>query len=138
MKTRLCTRIFRALLVAVLMAAAFPAGAYIKYLNGIYYDRIGTTNKFYVTYKDSTYNSYYGMVNIPEVWSTNHNYKVVAIGERAFKDCNNLTEVKIGANVDTIHEYAFQNCTSLPSINIPSTVDIINDNAFDGYITKVR
>ena len=72
------------------------------------------------------------MVNIPEVWSTNHNYKVVAIGERAFKDCNNLTEVKIGANVDTIHEYAFQNCTSLPSINIPSTVDIINDNAFEG------
>ncbi len=132
MKTTLHTIIRRVLMLAILAASAVPTNAYIKYLNGIYYDRIGTTNKFYVTYKDSTYNSYYGMVNIPEVWSTNHNYKVVAIGERAFKDCNNLTEVKIGANVDTIHEYAFQNCTSLPSINIPSTVDIINDNAFEG------
>lgn len=132
MKTKLHTRIFRAMLVAVMMAAAFPAGAYIKYLNGIYYDRIGTTNKFYVTYKDSTYNSYHGTVNIPDVLITNHNYKVVAIGERAFKDCPNLVNVTIGANVDTIHEYAFHNCTSLPSINIPSTVEIISDNAFEG------
>lgn len=132
MKTKIHTRIFRAMLVAVMMAAAFPAGAYIKYLNGIYYDRIGTTNKFYVTYKDSTYNSYHGTVNIPDVLITNHNYKVVAIGERAFKDCPNLVNVTIGANVDTIHEYAFHNCTSLPSINIPSAVEIISDNAFEG------
>jgi hypothetical protein len=127
------TRAAKLLLLATLLfVAALPSHAYIKYLQGVYYDRIGTTNMFYVTYKDSTYNSYNGTINIPDVWSTNHNYKVVAIGERAFKDCSNLTQVNIGFNVDTIHEYAFQNCTVLPAITIPENVDIIEDYAFEG------
>ena len=42
MKTKLHTIIRRVLMLAILAASAVPTKAYIKYLNGIYYDRIGT------------------------------------------------------------------------------------------------
>ena len=135
MKTTLHTRIFRALLMAVLIVAtALPASAYDYMYDSIYYNRVGNTYKVNVTYKDQTYNSYHGTVNIPDTWSDSpyYYYKVVGIGERAFKDCYNLTQVIIGPRVNAINKNAFQNCTSLPSITIPSTVDIINDNAFEG------
>lgn len=134
MKTKIHTRIFRTLLVAVLMAAALPVSAYDFLFDSIYYDRVGNTYKVNVTYKDLTYNTYHGIVTIPEIWSDSpyYYYRVVAIGERAFKDCSNLTQVNIGPKVETIREYAFQNCTALSTINIPSTVKTIANNVFEG------
>ncbi len=134
MKTKLHTITRRLLLLALLLAAALPVGAYDFMYDGIYYDRVGNTYKVNVTYKDLTYNTYHGIVTIPEIWSDSpyYYYRVVAIGERAFKDCSNLTQVNIGPKVETIREYAFQNCTALSTINIPSTVKTIANNVFEG------
>jgi len=134
MKTILHTITKRVLLLALLLAAALPVSAYDFLFDSIYYDRVGNTYKVNVTYKDLTYNTYHGIVTIPEIWSDSpyYYYRVVAIGERAFKDCNNLTQVNIGPKVETIREYAFQNCTALSTINIPSTVKTIANNVFEG------
>ena len=62
---------------------------------------------------------------------------VTAIGDRAFEDCTNLTQINFaeGSNLKTIGEYAFIYCDSLETINIPASVTNLgyglfyNDNA---------
>ena len=55
---------------------------------------------------------------------------ITNIGERAFKDCNNLTSTSIPNTVTKINAQAFYNCTSLLSVIIPSNVTTIGDRAF--------
>ena len=59
------------------------------------------------------------------------------IGERAFQDCMDLTEVKISdaaeennKGLETIGNRAFQNCMSLTSITIPKSVTKVGICAF--------
>jgi len=52
------------------------------------------------------------------------------IGNRAFKDCNNLKTITIPSSVMNINEQAFYNCTSLQEIEIPNTVRVIRGEAF--------
>ncbi len=59
-------------------------------------------------------------------------YQVTAIGANAFKGCNKLKSVKIGANVATIGDSAFYKCTSLTSVTIPKKVKKIGKKAFYG------
>lgn len=98
---------------------------------------------------------------IPEIITGKNNqiYKVVALGENAFTNHRNLTEVEIpnsvthimgntetkkGAfsgcvnlqkvtmknNILNIGAYAFKNCISLKSIQIPSSVQFVEESAF--------
>ena len=48
-----------------------------------------------------------------------------------FLDCVALSNVNIGANVETIPMHAFQGCTALKSVSIPSNVTKIEEFAFD-------
>ena len=57
-------------------------------------------------------------------------YKVIAIGESAFSECNNLTSVFIPKSVTTIGSYAFSHCVNITSVNIPDSVTSIGTNAF--------
>jgi hypothetical protein len=57
---------------------------------------------------------------------------VTGIGKKTFKDCTNLTSVKIPDSVWKIGNNAFENCTSLASINIPDGVTVIWRHAFYG------
>lgn len=122
--------------------------------NGIYYLITGN-NTVDVTYKDSNYNSYSGVVNVP--YSVTYNgvdYTVTGIGNNAFRNCSNLTRVsmptsisRIGANafyyagltslsiptaVTIIGEKAFYHCSQLTSLNIPVNVTSIGNRAFEG------
>ena len=54
------------------------------------------------------------------------------IGAYSFSGCSGLTQITIGANVQTIGTSAFENCTSLKSIDIPANVQTINESAFYG------
>lgn len=47
---------------------------------------------------------------------------VVEIGNYAFEDCDNLTEVVLPNGLTTIGEYAFSGCSNLKKINIPEGV----------------
>lgn len=57
-------------------------------------------------------------------------YKVVSVGENAFKDNKYLKSVTIGDNVTSIHESAFRGCKKLKKIVIGKKVTVIGKKAF--------
>ena len=71
-------------------------------------------------------------------------YPVVAIGERAFYNCETLISITIPDSVTTIGYSAFESCSSLTSVTIPNSITAIGASAFescptlkDVYITDV-
>ncbi len=58
-------------------------------------------------------------------------YKVVGIGNEAFKDCKVLKEVKINGNVTYIGEKAFKGCIALETVVIGTKVTKIEKEAFN-------
>ena len=57
---------------------------------------------------------------------------VTSIGNYAFENCKNLTNVAISNSVTSIDDNAFYNCKSLTSVTIPDSVTSIGSCAFDG------
>lgn len=62
--------------------------------------------------------------------SDGYTYNVVAVDQKAFKNCTKLKSVTLSANTRTIGNYAFQKCIKLKKITIPSKVKIIGKYAF--------
>lgn len=56
---------------------------------------------------------------------------VILIGNSAFYNCKNLTNIQISNLVSEIGEMAFMSCTSINSIVIPNNVIKINKQAFE-------
>lgn len=52
------------------------------------------------------------------------------IGEKAFKDCDNLEEVIFPNGLEDIYPSAFENCKKLKKINLPNSVEMIGQDAF--------
>lgn len=99
--------------------------------NGIFYN-ITSNGKVCVTYENKLLNSYSGKVTIPNtVTHDGVTYMVTAIGEDAFRDCENLTAVTIGDYVTTIGQMAFMNCPNLTSIVLGDYVITVEDYAFN-------
>lgn len=61
---------------------------------------------------------------------------VKRLGECLFEDCENLTDVKFGENIEDIGNYCFCNC-GLETITIPNKVSKIRSSAFS-YCSKLR
>lgn len=78
-----------------------------------------------------------GHVPIP---STLDGYNVTCIGDRAFRNCGELTSVTIPEGVATIGQFAFENCGKLTSVEIPSSVINIWSGAFAGcdQLTSIK
>ena len=63
---------------------------------------------------------------------------ITTIGERAFRECKNLTEIAIPDSVTSIGAFAFWGCEKLKEIKIPDGVVFIGNNAFIASgLTKV-
>lgn len=96
--------------------------------NGIYFRKL-SDHHLSVTYRDTSYNSYKGVVKVgPGIWIGDVHYLIVAVDGRAFKDCDSLTSVTVelaGQSVfpQTIGDYAFQNCRNLTFATIVGDVD---------------
>ncbi len=58
--------------------------------------------------------------------------KVMCIGQRAFEQCKNLTNITIPNSVTSIGFEAFHFCSSLTNITIPNSVTSIGSGAFWG------
>ena len=72
-----------------------------------------------------------GHVNIPSSVERNgKQYKVISIGDYAFKECSELTSVTIPESVTSIGYAAFSSCENLAEITIPESVTSIGDYAF--------
>ena len=72
-----------------------------------------------------------------EAFSGRHSLKSVAIpdsvevvGERAFKDCDGLNELRLGRGIKKIEKEAFAKCVSLQSVVIPGSVEVVGMGAF--------
>ncbi len=99
--------------------------------DGIYYKKCGA--EVMVVNKDNLFNSYQGVVDIPStVTHGGETYEVTAIGDNAFRNCHNLTNVVIAGTVKRIGFDAFRNCDSLVEITIGQAVDSIGYGAFRG------
>ena len=72
-----------------------------------------------------------GDLIIPETYNGK---PVTAIGDNAFRWCNDLTGITIPRRVESIGNYAFANCTSLTSVTFGenSWLDHIGNYAFSG------
>ena len=60
---------------------------------------------------------------------------ITTIGDCAFRNCTNLTNIEIPDSVIAIGDFAFRNCTSLEGITIPNSVITIGEGAF-AYCTN--
>lgn len=73
----------------------------------------------------------YSFVSVPTSVKINGKvFKVVSIGNNAFKNNNKLTKVTIGSNVKTIGTNAFSGCSSLKIVSIGKNVTKIGSGAF--------
>lgn len=123
-------------LSTLLLALPLLASAYdiaVENADGvtIYYNYYNNGTELEVTYKNSNYRSYSGVVNIPEeVTYLSRKRKVTSIGYEAFYNCSGLTSVTIGNSVTSIRSHAFYSCTGLTSVTIGNSVTTIGGQAF--------
>ena len=100
-------------------------------VNGIYYNFDVENKTATVTYnEEDPMHSYHGDVNIPaSVEYEGYTFNVVAIGERAFDMCRDITSISIPEGVTLIEHRAFSDCY-FPILTLPSTITEIQDMAF--------
>ena len=100
-------------------------------VDGIYYNFDVENKTATVTYnEEDPMHSYHGDVNIPaSVEYEGYTFNVVAIGERAFDMCWEITSIRIPEGVTLIEHRAFSDCY-FPILTLPSTITEIQDMAF--------
>ena len=129
-------KIKQTLMVIVGLLLSTTAFSHNFEVNGIYYNYLDKTAKTVkVTYKGGTpteySDEYTGAVAIPSsVTYSGTTYSVTSIGNRAFYDCDGLTEVTIPNSVTKIAYEAFEFCDDLTSVSIGNSVTTIGNEAF--------
>ncbi|MCR4638496.1 leucine-rich repeat protein [Ruminococcus sp.] len=73
-----------------------------------------------------------GMKNLEEIDLSNT--KITTIGDHAFNNCINLSNLKFPASLKNINSYAFTNCESMTNFELPSGLRTIGNNAFQNCI----
>ena len=66
-----------------------------------------------------------------------HNIRVIGIGERGFKDCNEITEVLLPESIKYIDKMAFHECKKLTSITLSQSLEAIKEGAF-GFCERLK
>ena len=124
------------LFVSTLLFSVFftvSISAYNVVIDNIYYNLNTEDKTAEVTYKNTKYNSYSGVVTIPSSISRGDVvYTVISIGESAFYGCSDSTSVTIPNTVTSIGIAAFKASSGLTSITIPNSVKSIGVDAFKG------
>lgn len=57
---------------------------------------------------------------------------VTAIGENAFMECKEISDITLTSNVTSIGKWGFLDCINLKNIEIPDSVTSIGESAFEG------
>ncbi len=102
-------------------------------VDGIYYT-VTSGNNVSVTYRDTGYDSYSGVVKVPAtVTYRGVTYNVTGVGESAFRECQSELELEVTLpnTVTTIGAMAFY-ASNLLFIEMGSRLSSIGENAFTG------
>ena len=108
------------------------------FVDGIYYyvsnGEATVTTKVYDNYNTgATYYEYRGSIIIPEtIEYEGQTIPVTGIDYGAFRNCTELTAIKLPQNLKTIRAWVFAGCTNIEEIEIPANVNTIDPNAFSG------
>ena len=70
-----------------------------------------------------------GVVEIPAIYRQK---PVIGIGEKAFFNAGDITEVTLPESIQTIGSFAFANCSYLTKINLPAELVLLGESAFSG------
>ena len=57
---------------------------------------------------------------------------ITTIGDEAFRNCANLTEMKLPESLTSIGAGAFRNCTGITELTLPASLTYIGEGALDG------
>ena len=72
----------------------------------------------------------YAFKDCDSLTSINVGANVTKIGLEAFSDCNNVVSISLNKNLQYIGSYAFQNCAALTNITIPMGVSYLGGSIF--------
>ena len=70
--------------------------------------------------------------NCSNLTNVNIDNAATSIGSKAFFECNSLTNLTLGNAITTIGTSAFRGCSNLTSVTIPNSATIIGISAFQG------
>ena len=126
---------FTCLLLATLYSVI--SHAYDFKFDDICYNILSEENRTVEVTSDSFFQiPYVGNIEIPsEIIHQSNTYTVIAIGEKAFKNCMGLTSIIIPNTITSIGSYAFEECTGLTYIVIPNSIITIGTSAFQDCTT---
>ena len=143
----------RILFFSMLMAMAISV-SYASDFNAVstsghtlYYNIIdATAHTVSVTYPGSSsslwtgYTKPTGNIVIPSSVSNGGiSYSVVAIGDRAFFNCDSITGITFPNTIQSIGNYSFSACYSMSSVTIPNSVKRIGEECFaTGYLSSMN
>ena len=97
----------------------------------LYYNVLSEDTKTVEVTRGEEWERYEGNYTIPRV--VRHNgkrYRVVAIGKRAFADCDELRNITFSSNITRIDSAAFSHCESLTRLKLPQGLKYLGDHAF--------
>lgn len=125
------------LAIVVLALTAFVSAKAYEYItvDGIGYYINSDEKTLTVTYLNAQQEHIYysGKITIPATVVYNgKEYKVVTIGNSAFKDCENVTSVSMPLTLTKIGDSAFKGCTGMYTATIGNMVTSIEAGAFAG------
>ena len=122
----------------LMLLIALEMNAYDVKIDGIYYNIVSKGHIAIVTYQSieegGTYggykSDYKGKIIIPsKIVYKEEEYSVTQIGDGAFGNCSQVTEIVIPNTVTSIGEEAFQ-CCGMNVISLPNSLKKIGDRSF--------
>lgn len=120
------------LLMATMLLCSLVTSAYDFEANGVYYNILSEEEATCEVTSDEGSVTYSGDIEIPEVvsdrWWSSNKYTVVAIGNNAFSDCQQIS-VSLPRTIKRIGDRAFANC-QFENISLPDTILQIGNEAF--------
>ena len=121
------------LLSLVLTSTINSYAAEVVEYEGLYYELSPYTDygEATVTKCPADKVKYYGSITIPEsIKYNNIDFEVTTIATSAFKDCTELTEVKIPNSVYDMKDSVFYGCTKLRNVTLSKNITHIQNCAF--------
>lgn len=116
----------RGLLLLLLVFAGSSLSAQTFEFGGLVYKQCWSDRTYvyehavYVKQREDGF-KYKGDIRIPQtVRYGDEDYRVVGVGDNAFKDCKDMTSCVFEGDIEWIGNWAFEGCTGLTELTIPS------------------